>query len=543
MKKVSRPQFSQEERATPELKKPIKKAEQSAKKADKAQTRIPKKPAVKRTLDKETGKVKTKLIFEDKKPPSKLLHDIRAAPLEISTQTFRRNVQTNADETSVSSDVASSAESLHNAVARFTASSIRNAQLRPYRSAARAERSLEKAYLNVLYQKAQREQPAASPLSRFMQRRAIRLEYAAAATGQSAQTPAKAAQTVKRAAKKTAQFVRKHNRSFLAVIMILLLLSFLSSFLSSCSVIIESFIAPIAASTYPSRDEDMLGAEAEYIEKEQELQSYLDNYTRTHDYDEYHFEVDEIGHDPYVLISLLTAWMQGEWTLDEVEDQLQTLFERQYILTETVTVETRTDDDGEDYDYTICTVTLENIGLDHLPVYFLDEEQLSMYALYMSTLGNRPDLFEDSEYIGRYGTGSYTNYDVPEDALADETFAAMLEEAEKYLGYPYVWGGSSPETSFDCSGFVCWVVNHSGWNVGRTTAQGLYNLCTPVSNPRPGDLVFFQGTYKTSDTVTHVGIYVGNGWMIHCGDPISYIEISGSYYASHFYAYGRLPHQ
>ena len=166
-----------------------------------------------------------------------------------------------------------------------------------------------------------------------------------------------------------------------------------------------------------------------------------------------------------------------------------------------------------------------------------------MYALYMSTLGNRPDLFEDSEYIGRYGTDSYTNYEVPADALADETFAAMLEEAEKYLGYPYVWGGSSPETSFDCSGFVCWVVNHSGWNVGRTTAQGLYNLCTPVNNPRPGDLVFFQGTYKTSDTVTHVGIYVGNGWMIHCGDPISYIEISGSYYASHFYAYGRLPHQ
>ena len=457
--------------------------------------------------------------------------------MEIAVGTLRRKTQEQ-EEVSLTGDSADAAASVSEASIHLASSSMRAAKLRPYRSAARAERKLERANLNALYQKAQREQPAVNPLSRLVQRSAIRREYAAAAAAQSAQIPALA---VKRAAKKTAQFVRKNSRSFLAVILILLLLSFLSSLLSSCSVIIESMIAPIAASTYPSRDEDMLGAEAAYCDMEDSLQDYLDNYTRTHDYDEYHFELDEIGHDPYVLTSLLTAWMQGEWTLDEVEEQLQTLFERQYILTETVTVETRTDEDGEDYDYTICTVTLDNIGLDHLPVYFLDEEQLSMYALYMSTLGNRPDLFEDSEYIGRYGTDSYTNYEVPADALADETFAAMLEEAEKYLGYPYVWGGSSPETFFDCSGFVCWVVNHSGWNVGRTTAQGLYDLCTPVSNPRPGDLVFFQGTYKTSDTVTHVGIYVGNGWMIHCGDPISYVEISGSYYASHFHSYGRLP--
>ena len=204
--------------------------------------------------------------------------------------------------------------------------------------------------------------------------------------------------------------------------------------------------------------------------------------------------------------------------------------------------ETRYDDDGEPYEYTICTVTLKNLGLDRLPAYFLSEEQLSMYALYMATLGNRPDLFSDSEYVGRYGEGSYTDYEIPPEALTDEVFAAMIEEAEKYLGYPYVWGGNNPDTSFDCSGFVCWVLNHSGWNVGRTTAQGLCNLSTLVSDPRPGDLVFFEGTYDSYETVTHVGIYVGDGWMIHAGDPISYFNFAAStYHQQHLYGYGRMP--
>ena len=227
-------------------------------------------------------------------------------------------------------------------------------------------------------------------------------------------------------------------------------------------------------------------------------------------------------------------------------------------LTEDVVVETRyrtetdtwTDADGithtdtyqVPYDYYICTVTLENFNLSHVPVYIMSEEQLGMYATYMATLGNRPDLFPGSGYIGKYVEGSYTDYDIPPEALDDEVFAAIIKEAEKYLGYPYVWGGSSPSTSFDCSGFVSWVINHSGWDVGRLGAQGLCNICTPVSsaNVKPGDLVFFTGTYDTPG-VSHVGIYVGNNMMIHCGDPISYANLNSNYWQSHFYRYGRLP--
>ena len=194
------------------------------------------------------------------------------------------------------------------------------------------------------------------------------------------------------------------------------------------------------------------------------------------------------------------------------------------------------------YDYYICTVTLENFNLSHVPVYIMSEEQLGMYATYMATRGNRHDLFPGSGYIGKYVEGSYTDYDIPPEALDDEVFAAIIKEAEKYLGYPYVWGGSSPSTSFDCSGFVSWVINHSGWDVGRLGAQGLCNICTPVSsaNVKPGDLVFFTGTYDTPG-VSHVGIYVGNNIMIHCGDPISYANLNSNYWQSHFYRYGRLP--
>ena len=190
----------------------------------------------------------------------------------------------------------------------------------------------------------------------------------------------------------------------------------------------------------------------------------------------------------------------------------------------------------------IGTVTLENFNLSHVPVYIMSEEQLGMYATYMATLGNRPDLFPGSGYIGKYVEGSYTDYDIPPEALDDEVFAAIIKEAEKYLGYPYVWGGSSPSTSFDCSGFVSWVINHSGWDVGRLGAQGLCNICTPVpsANVKPGDLVFFTGTYDTPG-VSHVGIYVGNNMMIHCGDPISYANLNSNYWQSHFYRYGRLP--
>ena len=254
-----------------------------------------------------------------------------------------------------------------------------------------------------------------------------------------------------------------------------------------------------------------------------------------------------------MLISILTAWQGGAWTLDDVSDRLQTLFAQQYQLQVQVTQETRyrtetvTDDEGNEietvvpYTYSICSIALENADLSHLPALLLSEDQLTMYAAYMASLGNRADLFPDSPYVARYGNG-YANYDIPEEFLDDARFAAMLTEAEKYLGYPYVWGGSNPGTSFDCSGYVSWVLNHSGWNVGRLTMDGLYALCTPVpaDSARPGDLVFFRGTYDTPG-ISHVGIYVGNQIMLHCGDPISYTHLNASYWQQHFAGFGRLP--
>ena len=266
----------------------------------------------------------------------------------------------------------------------------------------------------------------------------------------------------------------------------------------------------------------------------------------------------QMEQDPYVLISILSALHDGVFTLAEVQGELEMLFEKQYILTETVTMQIRYRTKmmviigpygvpqvityQEPYEYYICTVKLKNKDLSHLPVEVLTEEQLSAYSLYMRTLGNRPDLFGQAQYPNASTIKQPTYYDIPPEALKDDKFAAMMEEATKYIGYPYVWGGSSPSTSFDCSGYISWVLNHSGWNVGRQTAQGLYNLCTPVSaaQVKPGDLVFFKGTYDTPG-VSHCGIYVGNSIMLHCGDPISYTNLNSKYWQEHFYSYGRLP--
>lgn len=377
------------------------------------------------------------------------------------------------------------------------------------------------------------------------QKRGIKDAYAKARKGKTTTTTA-TAKSAKKAAekeKKTAQFIYRHRKGIGIAVALFLVAAFIMNALTSCSVFLQGGLSSVGLTTYPSADEDMLGAEAAYAAMEAELQDYLDSYEATHDYDEYHFDLDEISHDPYVLMSLLTALKGGEWTLDDVRSDLEMLFERQYILTEDVTRYTRYDEDGEPYEYTTVTVTLENFDLSHLPVYLLTEDALSLYSLYMATLGNRPDLFPDSGYVGAY-TDPQPSYEMPPEALEDEQFAAMMEEAQKYLGYPYVWGGSSPATSFDCSGFVSWVVNNCGvgWSVGRLTAQGLYNICTPVSEAeaRPGDLVFFEYTYD-GPWITHVGIYVGDGWMIHAGDPIGYIKFMDSYYSDNFVGFGRLP--
>ena len=569
MKREPRLQFSDADLAEPKLEKPIKRVKKSAAKADKAQAKIPKKTVVKkeRGFDPATGKVKTQLRFEEvdkKKPPSKLTHAVRDAPANFVLSQVHREVRQSEDD-NVGVEAAHKVEQAVESGGRLVQSAHRAHQLKPYRAAIRAEKKLERANLDALQKKAEIDSPTSNPVSKWQQKQAIKKQYAAAKHNQAAQTTAKAAENTAKAAKKAAEkaekagkYVWEHRRGFAIAAAILLMLAFLLNGLSSCSVIMDGAGSGIAASTYPSQDADMLGAEAQYCEMEAELQRYLDTYESTHDYDEYHFDLDTIEHDPYVLISMITALHQGEWTLDEVQGTLQMLFDRQYILTEDVVVETRyrtetdtwTDADGNThtdtyqvpYDYYICTVTLENFNLSHVPVYIMSEEQLGMYATYMATLGNRPDLFPGSGYIGKYVEGSYTDYDIPPEALDDEVFAAIIKEAEKYLGYPYVWGGSSPSTSFDCSGFVSWVINHSGWDVGRLGAQGLCNICTPVSsaNVKPGDLVFFTGTYDTPG-VSHVGIYVGNNMMIHCGDPISYANLNSSYWQSHFYRYGRLP--
>ena len=427
----------------------------------------------------------------------------------------------------------------------------------PARAVQKAEARYVKRTADYHFHTAAQEHPELSKnfFARYWQKQRNRKQYqkrAKEAAKQGAKAAGKTAAATEKLAAKAAGFVKRHPAGSVIALACILLVFLVQSCSSSLVTIGNAGAGALGATTYPSEDGDMLGAEAAYTGLEAELKNYLDTYESTHDYDEYHFDLDGIEHDPYVLISILSALHEGQWTLSQAAGTLQTLFDRQYILTEEVVVEvryrteTRTDSEGNDYEveipynYYICYVTLENKNLSHLPVYFMSEEQMSRYAIYMSTVGNRPDLFPDSPYVDRYITNPPQGYEVPGEYLDDETFAAMLSEAQKYIGYPYVWGGSSPATSFDCSGYLSWVINHSGWNVGRQTAQGLYNLCTPVSSPKPGDLVFFKGTYNTSG-VSHCGIYVGDGRMLHCGDPIGYANLNTNYWQSHLYAYGRLP--
>ena len=444
-------------------------------------------------------------------------------------------------------------------VYRFGRRKLRKAiREHPAKAVERAESKHIKATADYYYRKTVEEHPEmqeSGAVSRYLQKQKIKRQYAKQAREAARQT-AKAAEgtasVTGKLTEKVSAYIKEHPGGLLLLLAAFLLLVVLQSCMSSLVTVGNGVAGAIGASTYAAEDADLLGAEAAYCALEDELQRYLDTYTRTHDYDEYHFDLDTIEHDPYVLISMISALHEGAWTLDEVRGTLQDLFDRQYILTEDVVVEvryrtvTRTDSEGNDYEvevpynYYICYVTLENFNLSHVPVYMMSEEQLSMYALYMSTLGNRPDLFPSSGYIGKYITNRPPEHEVPESYLDDETFAAILKEAEKYLGFPYVWGGSSPSTSFDCSGFVSYVYNQCGWSFGRLGAQGLYNICSRTSSPRPGDLVFFVGTYDTAG-ISHVGIYVGDGWMLHCGDPISYANLNSSYWQSHLYAYGRLP--
>lgn len=452
------------------------------------------------------------------------------------------------------------AEAAGRKVLRFTKQRVRT---HPARAVKKAESRHIKATANYHFRQTMLEHPEMekkNAVARMWRKRQQRKRYqkqAREAAKQSARAAEKTAVTAEKAGRAVVGFVKRHPVGVLIALLCVLLLVVMQSCASSISTIGSSLTGGVTATTYPAEDADLLGAEAAYAGLEADLQARLDSYEDTHNYDEYHFDLDDIEHDPYVLLSILSAFHPEGWTLADVQGNLQDLFDRQYILTESVAVEvryrteTQTDSEGNEtevevpYNYYICTVTLENFNLSHVPVYIMGEDQLSRYALYMAALGNRPDLFPGSAYVGKYGPGAGGSYTIPPEALEDEQFAAMIAEAEKYLGYPYVWGGSSPATSFDCSGFVSWVVNHCGvgWNFGRLGSDGLYfNVCTPVSpsEAKPGDLIFFQKTYDTPNT-SHVGIYVGGGMMIHCGDPIQYTSINTSYWQAHFYGFGRLP--
>lgn len=578
--KTSRLQFTEEERATPELQKAIRKSERAADRLDEARAAIPKKKALtkERTFDEAAGKGKTRLRFEEKEKPipgGRQQHNPLSRPVQ-EVGVFVHNKIHSVEKDNSGVEGAHKSEKLAErgirAGARQVRKSRRSRKLKPYRAAAEAEKAAFKANADFQYQKALHDNPqlaASNPVSRFWQKQQIKRQYAKAVRTGGAKSAGKAAENTRKAAKKTAEatkktaaFVGRHWKAFLIAGCALLLFIMISAGISSCSSLFSGGITSVISTSYVSEDADMLGAEADYAALEAELQSRIDNIERDHPgYDEYRYDLDDIEHDPYVLTSILTA-LHLEYTRAEVQSTLAMLFERQYTLTLTEETEVRyrterrtgtyTDAEGNTqtytytvevpYNYYILNVKLENFNLSHLPVYIMTEEQLSMYAVYMSTLGNRPDLFPRSAYPNASTLREPTYYEIPPEALEDETFVAIIAEAEKYLGYPYVWGGSNPNTSFDCSGYVSWVINHSGWNVGRLGAQGLCNICTPVTGAqaRPGDLIFFKGTYDTPG-VSHVGIYVGNGMMIHCGNPISYANVNTTYWKNHFYAYGRLP--
>ena len=551
--------------ATPsgkKLKKAQYKAEHSAARLEAAKQRLPKKHSVKveRNFDPESGKPKRRLLFEEEVKTqtehlkgSKPMRPVKAGAGAVGGYVHKKIREVEHENVGV--EAAHKGERL---VEGGLHRAYRFHKTRPYRRVAKLERQTSKRAAEHAWQKALHDNPRlqSNLLSRMAQKRKLKRQYAKAAqeAKRAKQTAQKAGSLTARAAKAVTGFVRRHPLLIGGAALILLVVFLFSSLFVSCSNMAGGGFSTTIMSSYTAEDEDVLAADADYTRLETELQAEIDSIESDYPgYDEYRYSLAQIGHDPYELASYLTA-VYFDYTPAEVAAELQAIFDRQYTLTVTEIVEvryrteTRTDSEGNSYtvrvayNYFILSVTLENRAVSGVAAMNLDAEQMEMYSLYMETKGNKPDLFGGGIYAGGYTGGSYTDYDIPREALSDADFAAMIKEAEKYLGYPYVWGGSSPSTSFDCSGFVCWVLNQSGVaSVGRTTASGLYNMSAIVSasEAKPGDLIFFQGTYNTSGA-SHVGIYVGNGMMIHCGNPISYTSIETSYWQSHFLAFGRI---
>ena len=448
-------------------------------------------------------------------------------------------------------------------------------KLRQYKKLERLEKKANKDAVDSIFAERMKSDPQAGSnlFSRWRQKQAIKKEYAAAKAGaaaaeNTASGTAKAAQGTVSITEKAFQFVQSHSHIIIGIAAVGLLVLVIAGSVSSCSVLINGGGNVVLGTSYTAEDEDLKGAETDYTKLEDKLRKQIDRIETDHPgYDEYRYNLAEIGHNPYELASLLTVEFEN-YTRSQVQARLQSIFEAQYELKLEEKVEIRTRKETRvgyrynpitgtghtytyqvtvQYEYKILNVTLLNRGVDYVARNSgLTDDQLQRYEVTLECRGNRDDLFAGIAFATPDGAGSsgeYQDYDIPGEALTDEKFRKMITEAEKYLGYPYVWGGSSPSTSFDCSGFVSWVINHcgNGWNVGRQTANGLMGKCDiiPKSEAKPGDLIFFQKTYNTSGA-SHVGIYVGNGMMIHCGNPISYASIETNYWRQHYYCMGRI---
>ena len=448
-------------------------------------------------------------------------------------------------------------------------------KLRQYKKLERLEKKGNKDAVDSIFAERMKSDPQAGSnlFSRWRQKQAIKKEYAAAKAGaaaaeNTASGTAKAAQGTVSITEKAFQFVQSHSHIIIGIAAVGLLVLVIAGSVSSCSVLINGGGNVVLGTSYTAEDEDLKGVETDYTRLEDKLRKQIDRIETDHPgYDEYRYNLAEIGHNPYELASLLTVEFEN-YTRSQVQARLQSIFEAQYELKLVEKVEIRTRKETRvgysynpitgtghtytyqvtvQYEYKILNVTLLNRGVDYVARNSgLTDDQLQRYEVTLDCRGNRDDLFAGIAFATPDGAGSsgeYQDYDIPGEALTDEKFRKMITEAEKYLGYPYVWGGSSPSTSFDCSGFVSWVINHcgNGWNVGRQTANGLMGKCDiiPKSEAKPGDLIFFQKTYNTSGA-SHVGIYVGNGMMIHCGNPISYASIETNYWRQHYYCMGRI---
>jgi len=582
-KRPTRLRFTEEDLADGRVKKAADRASKATDKAEKAVDKLssPKRSSKLRNEPGTAAGRKSKLRFDKAQNdvevarPSTGKHIASRASVAAVTSKAHQAVSEH-EEDNVGVQAVHQTEQAVESTAYAVDHAVYSHKLKAHNKADKLVAKSDKANVDALYEKFKKDNPdvSSNPFSRWQQRNAIKKEYAAAKAGkntaQSASTATakakKAAEGAKNVVQKFSEFCTSHSKIILVVLAAALLFMIITGMFSSCGAMFQGGTQIILGTSYTAEEEDIIGADDDYKALEEALRRKINNIESTNPgYDEYRYELDEINHNPYELASYLTVMFE-DYTRAEVQSTLQRLFNQQYTLTltEEVEVRTRTEkrtgtytytdpETGEtheeeyeyevevEYDYYILNVKLVNNGLAMvIGNSGMTEDEMERYSVLLQTQGNRPDLFEGDIYAT---PGEYLDYDIPGEALTDTRFANMIREAEKYLGYPYVWGGSSPSTSFDCSGFVSYVLNNcgNGWSVGRRTANGLMDVCDiiPRSSAEPGDLIFFQGTYDTSGA-SHVGIYVGGGMMIHCGNPISYASIESSYWQQHFYCFGRI---